>query len=251
MITDEEGRDQARRSDGTSSREIEDEPMWDQPGCTRSTGGGTRSWPTYDGDRMAVGGGLGAHAGGHRPLRARRRAPPGLQLRTACGPWSAPAFGKVIETTLAALAEVAGSPTWVLSNHDVHRTPPATAAGKGLARARAATLVSLALPGSAYLYQGEELGLRGGRRGAGAPAGPVVAAGPASPVATAAGCRSRGRRPAAVGFGPGAEQPWIPPARRLVGLSVAAQAGDPASTLEFYRTALAARRAWSATRPPR
>lgn len=67
-----------------------------------------------------------------------------------------------------------GAPaTWVLSNHDVtrHATRFANPPGLGtqirlaydrelgLRRARAATLLMLALPGSAYVYQGEELGL--------------------------------------------------------------------------------------------
>ena len=72
-----------------------------------------------------------------------------------------------------------GAPaTWVLSNHDVvrhatrfgrpgHHRRDAGGAERGAAgdpalglrRARAATLMMLALPGSAYLYQGEELGL--------------------------------------------------------------------------------------------
>jgi alpha-glucosidase len=68
---------------------------------------------------------------------------------------------------------------WVIGNHDVARpasryrldegfTPETVAklialgdrdAAKGARRARAATLLLLALPGSAYIYQGEELGL--------------------------------------------------------------------------------------------
>ena len=53
-------------------------------------------------------------------------------------------------------AAPAPRPTWVLSNHDVvrHRTRLGS-----LSRARAATLLMLALPGAAYLYTGEELGL--------------------------------------------------------------------------------------------
>ncbi|KPC63821.1 alpha-amylase family glycosyl hydrolase, partial [Streptomyces chattanoogensis] len=56
-----------------------------------------------------------------------------------------------------AMRPVGAPATWVLSNHDVvrHRTR----LGGGLDRARAAALLMLALPGSAYLYQGEELGL--------------------------------------------------------------------------------------------
>src|SRR4029453_5619206 len=83
--------------------------------------------------------------------------------------------------TNLAEAELSGaSSTWVLSNHDVVRHPsryglpggqdfrswllsngtvPAEDRVTGLARARAATLLMLALPGSSYLYQGEELGL--------------------------------------------------------------------------------------------
>src|SRR5439155_26638506 len=54
-----------------------------------------------------------------------------------------------------------GAPaTWVLSNHDVVRHPTRYGGGeRGLRRARAAALLVLALPGSTYLYQGEELGL--------------------------------------------------------------------------------------------
>ena len=48
----------------------------------------------------------------------------------------------------------------MLSNHDVIRHLTRYGGGPvGLARARAATLTMLALPGSSYLYQGEELGL--------------------------------------------------------------------------------------------
>ena len=98
----------------------------------------------------------------------------------------------------------------------------------GLRRARAATTLMLALPGSAYLYQGEELGLpeattlpddaapgpdvREARRGAHA-------------AATAAGSRCRGRatRPA-FGFGPHGE-PWLPQPEVYGELAVDRQTG--------------------------
>ena len=92
--------------------------------------------------------------------------------------WNVDDFRSVIRRNLE-FAEANGSTsTWVLSNHDVIRhptrytrdsraggildrmdQPDEAAAARGLQRARAATLVTLALPGSAYLYQGEELGL--------------------------------------------------------------------------------------------
>ena len=86
-------------------------------------------------------------------------------------PWSAAALREVIETSLRANDVVGAPTTWVLSNHDVIRHPTRLAgdgdgAGGGagtsetaLRRGRAATLLMLGLPGAAYLYQGEELGL--------------------------------------------------------------------------------------------
>ncbi|MCB5180906.1 alpha-amylase family glycosyl hydrolase, partial [Streptomyces antimicrobicus] len=75
-------------------------------------------------------------------------------------PWDAAAMRTVIDESLAATASVGAPTTWVLSNHDVVRHRTRYGGGpRGLARARAAALLMLALPGSAYLYQGEELGL--------------------------------------------------------------------------------------------
>ena len=88
------------------------------------------------------------------------------------------ALRQVIDDSLSAYASVGAPATWVLSNHDVVRhasrygypadaqprmgvgaDDPQPDAALGLRRARAAILLMLALPGSAYLYQGEELGL--------------------------------------------------------------------------------------------
>jgi alpha-glucosidase len=94
-------------------------------------------------------------------------------------PWSAPAIRSAITDSIDAFDTVGAAPTWVLSNHDVVRhatrlgmnppppqgvgvgpaTLPKPDAALGLRRARAETLLMLALPGGAYLYQGEELGL--------------------------------------------------------------------------------------------
>ena len=65
-----------------------------------------------------------------------------------------------VDASLAATGAVGAPTTWVLSNHDVVRHVTRYGGGEqGLRRARAAALLTLALPGSAYLYQGEELGL--------------------------------------------------------------------------------------------
>ncbi|WP_026453436.1 glycoside hydrolase family 13 protein, partial [Saccharomonospora iraqiensis] len=74
--------------------------------------------------------------------------------------WSAAAFREVVDASLAAVADVDAPTTWVLSNHDVQRHVTRYGGGElGLARARAAALLTFALPGSVYVYQGEELGL--------------------------------------------------------------------------------------------
>ncbi|WP_431897757.1 glycoside hydrolase family 13 protein [Nonomuraea sp. bgisy101] len=159
-------------------------------------------------------------------------------------PWSATAFRKVIDDTLGTVPFA----TWVLSNHDVvrHRTRYDTAdPGTGLARAKAALLVMLALPGSAYLYQGEELGLpevkdippearqdpiffqsEGKLPGRDGCRVPIPWSGDASPY----------------GFSADGVAPWLPQPPAFQELSVAAQTGDGDSTLEFYRRALAGRR---------
>ncbi|MGX5681021.1 glycoside hydrolase family 13 protein [Schumannella luteola] len=93
--------------------------------------------------------------------------------------WKASALKRVITESIDAFGGVGAPATWVLSNHDVVRhasrlaltadSPQGAGIGPlspgkpdpvlGLRRARAATSLMLALPGSAYLYQGEELGL--------------------------------------------------------------------------------------------
>ena len=169
--------------------------------------------------------------------------------------WDAAALRAVVDTTLDAMRPVGAPATWVLSNHDVvrHLTRLGTGADReqDLRRARAATLLMLALPGSAYVYQGEELGL------------PEVLdlpdAARQDPAFTRAkgtgaegqeGMRDGCRVPlpwsgteAPYGFGPAAGGPsWLPQPAEWAKLSVEAQTGDRDSTLELYRSAIAVRR---------
>jgi alpha-glucosidase len=95
----------------------------------------------------------------------------------AC-PWDAARLRACIDSTLAAHSPVGAPATWVLSNHDVTRHVtrygradttfgfaaktrdiPQVDLELGTRRARAAALLTLALPGAVYIYQGEELGL--------------------------------------------------------------------------------------------
>ncbi|GAA0794308.1 alpha-glucosidase [Spirilliplanes yamanashiensis] len=178
--------------------------------------------------------------------------------------WDAGAMRACIDRTLDAHAGVGAPATWVLSNHDVTRhvtrygrqdtafsfatkregTP--TDLELGTRRARAAALLSLSLPGAAYVYQGEELGLWEVENL------PVEAR--QDPMWQRSGhgrdgCRvpipwSSERPP--FGFSPdGAAEPWLPQPEGWKDLTVAAQTGDPHSMLELYRRAIAARRALS------
>lgn len=177
--------------------------------------------------------------------------------------WEAAALRSVIDLSLDSMRPVDAPTTWVLSNHDVtrHATRFANEPGLGtqirtpgdralgLRRARAATLLMLALPGSAYVYQGEELGL------------PDVTDLPdevrqdpsffrqAGQDGYRDGCRVPipwSGTEAPYGFGPVAGGPsWLPQPAEWAELSVEAQTGDPSSTLELYRSALAVRRAQS------
>jgi len=241
------------------TRVDDDEPMWDQPEVHDIY----RRWrevldglPSPDGrpqDRMMV-----AEAWTKTPEAMARYVRPGemqqaFNFAWLQATWSAEEFADVVTGSLAALADVSAAPTWVLSNHDVVRHPTRYGGGpRGLARARAATITMLALPGGAYLYQGEELGLEQAsvpedlrqdpawfRSGAetGDPGRdgcrvPMPWAGEAPPYAFSP----------SDGAGLRDGQPWLPQPEDWGPLTVAAQTGQPGSTLELYRRALAVRR---------
>ncbi|NOX30497.1 MAG: alpha-glucosidase, partial [Actinobacteria bacterium] len=141
-----------------------------------------RRWRTivdsYDGDRMLL-----AEAW-VRPERLPLYVRPdeyhlSFSFDFATARWTPVEFTKVITDSLTEAASVGAPATWVLSNHDIVRhatrfglptqiTPPEWLldgphdlldVNLGLRRARAGSLMMLALPGTAYIYQGEELGL--------------------------------------------------------------------------------------------
>ncbi|MET4782348.1 alpha-glucosidase [Glaciihabitans sp. UYNi722] len=179
-------------------------------------------------------------------------------------PWDAANLRASIDTTLAAHAPVGAPSTWVLSNHDVTR--PVTRYGRedssfaftakrfgtptdlelGTSRARAAALLTAALPGSLYIYQGDELGL------------PEAEDIPAGLIQDPMHFRSNGVDPgrdgcrvplpwrgtaAGLGFGPaGAAEPWLPQPESWARLTVEEQESDQGSMLCLYREALRIRR---------
>jgi len=229
-------------------RRLKDEPMWDQPEVHEVYRRWRQILDKYDGDRMDV-----AEAWTQTPESLARFVRPdemdqSFNFAWLLADWSALAFAEVITGTFAALEPVGATPTWVLSNHDVIRHVTRYGGGaQGLARARAATLTMLALPGSSYLYQGEELGLeqadvhpdhrqdpswfRTGEEGRDGCRVPMPWGGQEPPFE----------------FGPGTGQPWIPQPAEWADRTVEAQAGDPGSTLSFYREALRVRRTFATT----
>ncbi|UWD83014.1 glycoside hydrolase family 13 protein [Curtobacterium flaccumfaciens] len=179
-------------------------------------------------------------------------------------PFEPEAFRQIIERNLAASEHSGASSTWVLSNHDVVRHPtryglpdgtdtdawlmtdgttPEHDRARGLRRARAATLLMLALPGSSYVYQGEELGLH---EAAAIPRDLLQ-----DPKWLRTGHTVKGRDGCRVpipwtrsgpSFGFGDVAPHLPQPQDFGESSVEAEDGDPGSTLSLYRRALAARR---------
>ena len=253
-------------------RQQELAPMWDQPGVHEIY----RSWrailDSYDTASAD------ADSGDGRMMCAEAWVVPAENLARYVrsdeyhqafnfefleSPWDALELRDVIDRTSAANAAVGAPTTWVLSNHDVvrHATRLGLPAGAqklngigaddpqpdavlGLRRARAATALMLALPGGAYLYQGEELGL------------PDHTTMPGSarqdPTWARTGHREKGRDGCrvpmpwekdapATGFNDTGEL-WLPQPPSYAELAVDQQVGVADSTLELYRTLLRLRR---------
>lgn len=179
--------------------------------------------------------------------------------------WEASSLREAIDRSLTANDSVGAPTTWVLSNHDVvrHATrfatdhpgayigvgigprDPQPDITLGLRRARAATALMLALPGSAYLYQGEELGLPEHTTLADDCRQDPTWSRTGGAIVGRDGCRTplpwQSGAPA-LGFNTTGAA-WLPQPASYAALAVDQQRVDGGSTLAFYRRALAARRA--------
>ncbi|GAA3229661.1 glycoside hydrolase family 13 protein [Actinocorallia longicatena] len=191
---------------------------------------------SYPGDRMAVGE-VWTESPDDLALYVRPdELHQAFQFALLLAPWDAGAFREIVTSTLSSARGAA--PTWVLSSHDVIRHSSRYGTPE---RARAALLFLLALPGSAYLYQGEELGLpevfdlpdaarqdpiffQGGGVGRDGCRVPLPWSGDVPP------------------FGFSTAGSWLPQPASWAPLTASAQAADPSSMLAFYRTALGLRR---------
>jgi alpha-glucosidase len=179
---------------------------------------------SYDGDRVLIGEVVFSDQGRIAPYLRPDELHLAFNFSLVFQPWEAEALRRSIDESIATLPIV----SWVLENHDVTRIVTRF----GEREARAAALLLLALPGPAFLYQGQELGLEEVDLDDAERQDPIFV--------RSAGAR-RGRDGCRVplpwepGLTPGA---WLPQPAAWAERSVAAQLGEPASMLSLYRRAL-------------
>lgn len=241
-------------------------PHWDRDEVHEIYRDWRRIADSYDDPKVFV-----AEAWVDEPERLARYVRPD-ELHTAFNfaylqsPWLAGHLKDTITETLDEHAVVGAPPTWVLSNHDVARhvsrfARPQEKSGisvmdllghpadleVGRRRARAAVLLTLGLPGGAYVYQGEELGL--------AEVEDLPEEALQDPTWERSGHSIRGRDGCRVpvpwsgttppyGFSANGatSPPWLPQPQDWATLTMDAETGDPSSMLELYRAALRIRR---------
>ena len=249
----------------------EHKPFWDQEGVHEIYRSWRKIFDSYPGDRMAV-----AEAWVSPASRIARYVRPdelqnsfNFEMLTTL--WDAQQIKTKIDNSIAALAEVGAPTSWVFNNHDVVRSvdrldlgltnsgestfsrqgdPAQLNIARGTLRARSATLMTLALPGGTYLYQGEEIGL------------PEVRDLPENrltdPRWKMSGYKDRGRDGCRVplpwsadpkgGFGFSTNdalqlnETWLPQSSWMGKFAVDTQDGVEGSTLSMYRQALAIRK---------
>lgn len=262
MVKDQSFPDQEGRAMmAASNLPPEQHPHWDQPGIHEIVREWRKILDSYDGERMMV-----AEAWVH-PERVPLYLRPDeyhqlFDFHLLGAHWEAKHFEKLISGAVKAANKVGASSTWVLSNHDVMRhasryalpddvewrTWPMTGPFDvidpelGRTRARAAALITLSLPGSTYVYQGDELGL------------PEVYDLPEDvlddPMWERSDHTERGRDGCripipwtrdGVSFGFGDAEPWLPQPEHFGEMSAEAQEVDPDSMLSLYREAIAVR----------
>ena len=238
-------------------------PMWDQPGVHDVYRRWRQVLAGYEGDRALV-----AEAWTDTLESLARYVRPdemhqAFNFDFLCTAWDAGELRASITEGLGASDAVGAPTTWVMSNHDVVRASSRLGlaetgkgpngigaqdaqpdADLGLRRARAAALLMLALPGSAYLYQGEELGL------------PEHTTLPDHVREDPTFARTQGKEigrdgcrvplpweadAPAFGFSTTGDT-WLPQPAHWAAFARDVQEGVPGSTLELYRSALRLRR---------
>lgn len=190
---------------------------------------------SYKRDVMAV-----AEAWVHPPERATRYVRSDelqqvFNFDLLVAPFNDQALFDCIDRTMKIIGGVGTSPTWALSNHD---TPRLVSRIGGENKARALALFTFGLPGSCYVFQGQELGLPdaeladrdrqdpaffrtdGAQKGRDGARVPLPWSGPCAP------------------FGFTSGKPWLPIPAQWAHLTIEKQTGDSSTSLEMYRVAL-------------
>jgi alpha-glucosidase len=243
-------------------------PLWDRDDVHEIYADWRRIFNSYDPPRYAV-----AEASVHPSRRARYAATDSLgqafNFAMQDADWRPDDFRKVINSGLEDMITTDSTTSWLLGCHDTPRVAtryglpledhrpaqqvarawllsdgatPRLDRGLGERRARAAIMILLALPGSAYIYQGEELGLHE------VPDLPREAL--EDPMASRSssekgrdGCRvPLPWSPQGTSYGFGSGTAHLPQPDWFAAYAVSVQDADPDSTLNLYRDALALRR---------
>jgi alpha-glucosidase len=153
--------------------------------------------------------------------------------------WSATKIRESISTSISELSVVGAIPSWVMDNHD---SPRVVTRLQSSEKARAFALLSHALPGSVYVYQGEELGL---------PDGIIPDEARQDPAFIRSKGKDKGRDGARVplpwennekNFGFTTGTPWLPMHETLKAYSVNLQDSEINSFLNLYRRSFALRK---------
>lgn len=213
-------------------------PYFDRDGVHEIYREWRKIFDSYDREVMAV-----AEAWVHPPERSTLYVRPDelqqvFNFDLLVAPFDDEALYNCIERTLKLIGGIGASPTWALSNHD----SPRLVSRIGAAQARALALFIFGLPGSCYVYQGQELGLpdaeladsdrqdpaffrtKGAQKGRDGARVPLPWSGVTTPF----------------GFTQG--RPWLPIPQEWVSLTVEHESSHSTSSLALYREALDARK---------
>ena len=240
---DPQGLSDALRLDAQMSAEKRGEllasaPFFDRDGVHAVYRNWRIVFDSYQRDIMAV-----AEAWVHPPVRATRYVRSDelqqvFNFDLLVAPFDAAFLYECINNTLEMLNQVNAPATWALSNHDT----PRVASRLGAIASRALALFVMALPGSCYIYNGQELGLpdaeladsdrqdpsffrtKGVQKGRDGARVPLPWSGDETPFNFSSG------------------SPWLPIPNGWKEFSVSSQSPDPASTLNLYRSALKIRK---------
>ncbi len=247
-------------------------PFWDQDGVHEIYREWRKILDSYPGDRMAVAEAWVSPASRIARYLRHDELANSFNFDFLSSPWEPESLKTMINRSMEALEEVGAPSSWVFNNHDVVRSvdrfdlgliagaanttlerqgdPTRLNLQRGTLRARSGALLMLALPGGAYVYQGEELALPEARD--------IPEARLTDPRWAMSDHTDRGRdgcrvpipwktdSAGAFGFSSNPalkpEQAWLPQSHNWGNFAVEAQMDDPSSTLTMYRRALAIRR---------